>query len=98
MTQDPSKLMFLSGTLRARPQKGGYPYMSLLQIALQQLGIEQPINFKEKTTYADMIADGVPSAPTMYSVLNDENKGYIRSTYLWKSNGQREWIASTPDN
>lgn len=39
MTQDPSKLMFLSGTLRTRPQKGGYPYMGLLQAGLCQLGI-----------------------------------------------------------
>jgi len=51
-----------------------------------------------KATYASMIADGTPTVDTIYTVLNDENKSYVRATYLWKTNGQREWIATTPDN
>jgi len=51
-----------------------------------------------KNTYAEMIADGTPTVTTIYTVLNDENKSYVRATYLWKTNGQREWIATTPDN
>jgi len=51
-----------------------------------------------KNTYASMIADGTPTVDTFYTVLNDENKSYVRSTYFWKTNGQREWIATTPDN
>lgn len=51
-----------------------------------------------RNTYASMIADGTPTVDTLYTVLNDENKSYVRATYFWKSNGQREWIASTPDN
>jgi len=56
------------------------------------------VSFKSVTTYAEMINDGNPTVATFYSVTNDENKNYTRSTYLWKSNGNREWIASTPDN
>jgi len=51
-----------------------------------------------KNTYAAMIADGTPTVDTIYTVLNDENKSYVRATYFWKTNGQREWIATTPDN
>jgi hypothetical protein len=51
-----------------------------------------------RDTYALMIADGTPVVDTIYTVLIDENKSYVRSTYFWKTNGQREWIASTPDN
>jgi len=54
--------------------------------------------YKIKTTYAEMIADGTPTVTTIYSITNDENKSYTRSTYLWKTDGNREWIASTPDN
>jgi len=56
------------------------------------------ITYKSKSTYALMIADGTPNVPTMYSITNDENKDYERSTYLWKPDGNREWIATTPDN
>jgi len=56
------------------------------------------ITFKSQPTYALMIADGTPDFPTMYSITNDENKDYERSTYLWKPDGNREWIATTPDN
>jgi hypothetical protein len=45
-----------------------------------------------------MIADGTPAITTIYSITNDENKSYTRSTYIWKNDGNREWIASTPDN
>jgi hypothetical protein len=61
-------------------------------------GIVNTINSVVKSTYALMIADGTPSVDTIYSITNDENKSYVRSTYLWKSNGNREWIATTPDN
>jgi hypothetical protein len=57
-----------------------------------------PLKSVIKSTYALMIADGTPSVDTIYSITNDEDKSYVRSTYLWKSNGNREWIASTPDN
>lgn len=56
------------------------------------------VAYKSKPTYALMIADGTPSVPTIYSITNDENKSYERSTYLWKPDGKREWIATTPDN
>jgi len=57
-----------------------------------------PLKFLLRTTYALMIADGTPTVNTLYTVTTDENKGYIRSTYLWKTDGNREWIASTSDN
>lgn len=57
-----------------------------------------PLKFLLRATYALMIADGTPTVNTLYTVTTDENKGYIRSTYLWKTNGNREWIASTSDN
>lgn len=60
--------------------------------------ISDKITYKLKATYALMIADGTPDVPTMYSITNDENKSYNRSTYLWKPDGNREWVASTPDN
>lgn len=60
--------------------------------------LEKTVIFKTTPTYALMIAQGNPILPTMYSVENDENKSYERSTYLWKPNGNREWIATTPDN
>lgn len=58
----------------------------------------QQVNSVIRNTYALMIADGPPTVDTIYTVLNDENKSYVRATYFWKTNGQREWIASTPDN
>jgi hypothetical protein len=57
-----------------------------------------PIKYLLRSTYALMIADGTPTVNTIYTITNDENKLYIRSTYLWKSDGKREWIASTSDN
>jgi hypothetical protein len=57
-----------------------------------------PIKYLLRSTYALMIADGTPTVNTIYTVTNDENKGYNRSTYLWKTDGNREWIASTTDN
>lgn len=60
--------------------------------------LEKTVIFKTVTTYALMIAQGNPILPTVYSVENDENKSYERSTYLWKPNGNREWIATTQDN
>ena len=57
-----------------------------------------PVNYVVKSTYAEMIADGTPLVTTIYSITSDENKSYVRSTYLWKPDGKREWIASTPDN
>lgn len=60
--------------------------------------LNDKIIYKLKSTYALMIADGTPTVATIYSITNDENKSYTRSTYLWKPNGKREWIASTPDN
>ena len=54
--------------------------------------------FLVRATYALMIADGTPTINTIYTVTNDENKSYVRSTYLWKTDGNREWIASIPDN
>jgi hypothetical protein len=60
--------------------------------------ITQGIVYLLRSTYALMIADGTPTKNTIYTVTTDENKGYIRSTYLWKADGNREWIASTPDN
>jgi len=56
------------------------------------------IQYLSRSTYALMIADGIPQVTTIYSVANDENKSYSRSTYIWKPDGNREWIASTPDN
>lgn len=56
------------------------------------------VRFLLRATYALMIADGTPAYATIYTVTNDENKSYTRSTYLWKPDGKREWIASTPDN
>ena len=60
--------------------------------------ITQGIIYKLRSTYALMIADGTPTINTIYTITNDENKSYVRSTYLWKSDGNREWIATTPDN
>jgi len=60
--------------------------------------ITQGIVYLLRSSYALMIADGNPTKNTIYTVTTDENKGYIRSTYLWKADGNREWIASTPDN
>jgi hypothetical protein len=60
--------------------------------------ITQGIIYKLRSTYALMIADGTPTINTIYTITNDENKSYNRSTYLWKTDGNREWIASTPDN
>lgn len=57
-----------------------------------------PLKFLLRASYALMIADGTPTVNTLYTVTTDENKGYIRSTYLWKTDGNREWIASTSDN
>ena len=62
------------------------------------IGLSDKITYKSKATYALMIADEIPTVPTMYSITNDENKSYSRSTYLWKPDGNREWIATTPDN
>jgi hypothetical protein len=56
------------------------------------------IQYLLRSTYALMIADGTPTVNTIYSITNDENKNYTRSTYLWKTDGNREWIATTPDN
>jgi hypothetical protein len=56
------------------------------------------ITYKIKATYALMVADDTPTVPTIYSITNDENKSYERSTYIWKPDGNREWIATTPDN
>jgi hypothetical protein len=61
-------------------------------------GLSGYIKFLLRATYALMIADGTPSVTTIYTVTNDENKSYVRSTYLWKTDGNREWIASIPDN
>ena len=58
----------------------------------------KPVNYVLRSTYAEMIADGTPTVNTIYTITNDENKSYVRSTYLWKADGNREWIASTPDN
>ncbi len=58
----------------------------------------QKPGFKSVATYAAMIADGTPTVATTYEVLADEDKSYTRSTYFWKPNGNREWLASTPDN
>jgi hypothetical protein len=60
--------------------------------------ISDRIAYKSKATYALMVADDTPTVPTIYSITNDENKSYERSTYLWKPDGNREWIATTPDN
>jgi hypothetical protein len=57
-----------------------------------------PLKYLLRSTYALMIADGTPTVNTLYTVTNDENKNYVRSTYLWRTDGNREWIASTPDN
>lgn len=56
------------------------------------------ILFKSVNSYQEMIALGQPANNTIFEVLVDENKNYSRSTYLWKTSGRREWIASTPDN
>ena len=63
-----------------------------------EIGLSNKITYKSQPTYALMIADGTPTVPTIYSITNDENKSYQRSTYLWKPDGNREWIATTPDN
>lgn len=72
-----------------------------LQVALDNkqstLGYS-PLRLLVKNTYASMIADGTPTVNTVYTVTNDENKSYARSFYLWKTDGNREWIATTPDN
>jgi hypothetical protein len=60
--------------------------------------ISDKITYKSKATYVLMIADGTPTVPTIYNITNDENKSYVRSTYLWKPDGNREWLATTPDN
>ena len=54
--------------------------------------------FLNRSSYALMIADGTPTVNVIYTIANDENKSFLRSTYLWKTDGNREWIASTPDN
>jgi hypothetical protein len=69
----------------------------IIRISAQSIG-NNYVQYLSRLTYALMIADGTPSVTTIYSVANDENKSYIRSTYIWKPDGNREWIASTPDN
>ncbi len=56
------------------------------------------MRFKTVATYNDMTLDGTPTVATVYEVIDDENKPNTRSTYLWKPNGNREWLASYPDN
>ena len=80
-----------SDTLNYR-LKGGAIFS--LKIPIISVGIK----FKTVDTYALMIADGTPANATFYEVISDEKLSYTRSTYLWKPNGHRELIPSTPDN
>jgi hypothetical protein len=64
----------------------------------QSFGDSNEASVKSVATYSAMLAEGTPSKAIFYEVLNDEDKGLPRTTYLWKSNGNREWLASTPDN
>ena len=75
-----------------------YSGLSGLPTTLAGYGITDATKFKTVASYALMIADGTPSVATLYEVITDENKSYSRSTYIWKPNGNREWIASTTDN
>jgi hypothetical protein len=78
-------------------QFGGVtPVRTLVPIPLNVIG--GGIVYKLKSTYASMIADGTPSATTIYSVTTDENKTLTRSLYIWRTDGKREYIPSTPDN
>jgi hypothetical protein len=78
-------------------QFGGVtPVRTLVPIPLTVIG--GGIVYKLKSTYASMIADGTPSATTIYSVTTDENKTLSRSLYIWRTDGKREYIPSTPDN
>ena len=78
-------------------QFGGVtPVRTLVPIPLTVIG--GGIVYKLKSTYASMIADGTPSTTTMYSVTTDENKTLSRSLYIWRTDGKREYIPSTPDN
>jgi len=71
---------------------------NLITVNVNQVSAIAVVKSIIKSTYALMIADGTPIFDTIYTVTNDENKSYTRSTYFWKSNGNREWIASIPDN
>jgi hypothetical protein len=70
---------------------------SLIEVNVNQSS-GNTVNFVLRSSYSAMIADGTPNINTLYTVTADENKSYTRSTYLWKTDGKREWIASTPDN
>ena len=75
---------------------GATPVRTLVPIPLTVIG--GGIVYKLKSTYASMIADGTPSATTIYSVTTDENKTLSRSLYILRTDGKREYIPSTPDN
>lgn len=75
---------------------GVIPVRTLVPIPLTVVG--GGIVYKLKSTYASMIADGTPSTTTMYSVTTDENKSLSRCLYIWRTDGKREYIPSTPDN
>ena len=72
--------------------------LSGVPTTLAGYGITDGTKYKTVATYALMVADGTPSITTVYEVVADENKGYSRSTYIWKPSGNREWVATTTDN
>ena len=72
--------------------------LSGVPTTLAGYGITDGTKYKTVATYALMVADGTPSITTIYEVVADENKGYSRSTYIWKPSGNREWVATTTDN
>ena len=73
-------------------------YLTTASASATYQPLSTAVKFKSVATFALMIADGTPAVTTIYEVTNDENKSYTRSTYLWKPNGNREWVATTPDN
>jgi hypothetical protein len=76
------------------------PYVIMLNTSSMGAIIsgEDKVLYKAVATYAEMEAEGNPIHMTIYKVTTDENKNYTRSTYNWWPDGNREWVASTPDN
>jgi len=91
-----SNLGFKAASLETDPIFGASE--AALFVSGDKAKLDNALIFKTVATYALMIADGTPTITTIYDVTTDEDKLYARSTYLWKTDGNREWIASTPDN
>ena len=105
-TNVPSEKLMISGNIRitgaikdsSNSAGGSGDILSSTVTGTQWISGNNRVLFKTVASYALMIADGIPIITTIYNVTTDENKSYTRGTYLWKPDGNREWLASTPDN